>query len=96
MFLTDRDVTELIEWRRRLHRMPELSGRELATAGEVRLFLCSASPDRIVTELGGHGVAAIGAGESHPGLHNPDYDFPDGLIEIGARVFMRTLRDLLG
>jgi metal-dependent amidase/aminoacylase/carboxypeptidase family protein len=38
----------------------------------------------------------LGAGESHPGLHNPDYDFPDGLIEIGARVFMRTLRALLG
>ena len=28
----------------------------------------------------------LGAGENHPGLHNPDYDFPDGLIEIGARV----------
>ena len=38
----------------------------------------------------------LGAGENHPGLHNPDYDFPDGLIEIGARVFMRTLRGLLG
>lgn len=38
----------------------------------------------------------LGAGESHPSLHNPDYDFPDELIGIGARVFMRTLRDLLG
>jgi metal-dependent amidase/aminoacylase/carboxypeptidase family protein len=38
----------------------------------------------------------LGAGEKHAALHNPDYDFPDDLIPIGARVFMRTLRDLLG
>jgi metal-dependent amidase/aminoacylase/carboxypeptidase family protein len=38
----------------------------------------------------------LGAGEHHPGLHSPDYDFPDGLIAIGARIMMRTLRDLLG
>lgn len=38
----------------------------------------------------------LGAGENHPSLHNPDYDFPDDLIGIGARVFMRTLRNLLG
>ena len=55
MFLNDGDVTELIEWRRRLHRMPELSGREVVTAHEVEVFLASASPDRIVTELGGDG-----------------------------------------
>jgi metal-dependent amidase/aminoacylase/carboxypeptidase family protein len=38
----------------------------------------------------------LGAGEAHPSLHNPDYDFPDVLIPIGARVLMRTLRGLLG
>ena len=38
----------------------------------------------------------LGAGETHPALHNPDYDFPDDLIPIGARIFMRTARDLLG
>ncbi|MGD9509418.1 MAG: amidohydrolase [Geminicoccaceae bacterium] len=38
----------------------------------------------------------LGAGESCPSLHNPDYDFPDELIGIGARVFTRTLRGLLG
>jgi amidohydrolase len=37
----------------------------------------------------------LGAGEQHPSLHEPNYDFPDELIEIGARVFMRTLRNLL-
>jgi amidohydrolase len=38
----------------------------------------------------------LGAGERHPALHNPDYDFPDDLIPIGAKVFMRAARDLLG
>ncbi|KOF21440.1 peptidase M20 [Ensifer adhaerens] len=38
----------------------------------------------------------LGAGENHPRLHNPDYDFPDALIEVGARAFMRTIRNLLG
>ncbi len=38
----------------------------------------------------------LGSGEDHPALHNPDYDFPDDLIAIGARVFMRVVRDILG
>lgn len=38
----------------------------------------------------------LGAGESHPALHNPDYDFPDALIPIGARIFLRIAKDLLG
>ena len=47
-----------------------------------------------------HGASSamffLGSGEDHPQLHNPDYDFPDDLIPIGYRVFMRTARDLLG
>jgi len=38
----------------------------------------------------------LGAGENHPALHNPDYDFPDDLIPIGSRVFMRVAANLLG
>ena len=38
----------------------------------------------------------IGTGEDVPALHNPDYDFPDDLIPLGARIFARTARDLLG
>jgi metal-dependent amidase/aminoacylase/carboxypeptidase family protein len=38
----------------------------------------------------------LGAGESRPSLHNPDYDFPDELISIAARVMMRVARDALG
>ncbi|MET0526926.1 MAG: amidohydrolase, partial [Microvirga sp.] len=56
-------------------------------------------PSEDFGNLGAKAPAAmffLGAGECHPSLHNPDYDFPDDLIAIGARVFMRTLRDLLG
>ncbi|MDE3175226.1 MAG: amidohydrolase [Pseudomonadota bacterium] len=38
----------------------------------------------------------LGAGEDAPALHNPDYDFPDALTPIAARVMMRVLRDALG
>lgn len=38
----------------------------------------------------------LGSGENHPALHNPDYDFPDTLIEKGAGIFTRALRDVLG
>jgi len=38
----------------------------------------------------------LGSGVDRPNLHNPDYDFPDELIAIGARIFMRTARALLG
>jgi len=38
----------------------------------------------------------LGAGESHPSLHNADYDFPDELVPVAARVLMRVARDALG
>jgi metal-dependent amidase/aminoacylase/carboxypeptidase family protein len=37
----------------------------------------------------------LGAGDLHPTLHNPDYDFPDELIPIGARIFARVVKLLL-
>lgn len=38
----------------------------------------------------------LGAGERHPMLHNPDYDFPDELIPISVRIFERLIASLLG
>ena len=63
MFLTNQDMAELAEWRRKLHRMPELSREERATAQEVQAVLSSTGADRIITDLGGHGVAAIYEGK---------------------------------
>lgn len=33
----------------------------------------------------------LGAGEEAPALHNPDYDFPDDLISIGASIFLGAI-----
>ncbi|MBL4916032.1 amidohydrolase [Tabrizicola sp. DMG-N-6] len=37
----------------------------------------------------------LGAGEGHPALHNPDYDFPDALIAEGAALFDHAIRQIL-
>lgn len=34
----------------------------------------------------------IGAGENCPALHNPDYDFPDELIETGIKMFDQLVK----
>ncbi len=56
--LTNSDLMELTEFRRSLHRYPEVSGEEAQTAKTIVAALMKMSPTRIVTGLGGHGVAA--------------------------------------
>ena len=41
-------------------------------------------------------MALLGSGEDLPQLHNPDYDFPDALIQPGVRLFARLAADILG
>jgi amidohydrolase len=57
--LTNQDVIELTAWRRKLHRQPEISNEEEATAREVVAFLADTGPDEVLAGLGGHGVAAV-------------------------------------
>jgi amidohydrolase len=38
------------------------------------------------------GMFGLGAGENQPDLHNPDYDFPDDLIEPGVAMFSNLIR----
>ena len=57
--LTNSDVAELTEWRRFLHRFPEVSREEAETARHVVAALAALKPDQVVTGLGGHGVAAV-------------------------------------
>lgn len=59
MRLTNSDLADLTGWRRDLHRHPELSGQEAATAARVQAFLAATGPDDMVTGLGGHGVAVV-------------------------------------
>jgi amidohydrolase len=37
----------------------------------------------------------LGAGENHPALHNPDYDFPDELLPVGINTLSAAARRLL-
>ncbi|TMV91080.1 amidohydrolase [Thioclava sp. BHET1] len=41
-------------------------------------------------------MLCLGAGETQPALHNPDYDFPDALIPVGVAIFAQIARDILG
>ena len=59
MRLANADLTELVDWRRMLHRHPEISGEERETAERVAVFVRATRPDELVTGIGGHGVAAI-------------------------------------
>ncbi|MBM1220956.1 amidohydrolase [Ponticoccus sp. SC2-23] len=38
----------------------------------------------------------VGAGETRPKLHNPDYDFPDGLLPIMIDLFCAIVDHILG
>ncbi|WP_299284384.1 amidohydrolase [uncultured Tateyamaria sp.] len=57
--LTNSDLIELTEFRRALHRHPEVSGEEVETAKTIVAALAPMNATRILTGLGGHGVAAI-------------------------------------
>ena len=57
--LTNSDLIELTAFRRKLHLYPELSGEEVETARKITAALQAMSPTRILTGLGGHGVAAV-------------------------------------
>ena len=59
IILTNSDISELKAWRRALHQHPELSGEEAKTARQVVGMLKPTNPNRILTDLGGHRVAAI-------------------------------------
>ncbi|WP_085904461.1 amidohydrolase [Kiloniella majae] len=38
----------------------------------------------------------MGSGLNQSQLHNPDFDFPDELIETGTKIFHRVIRNILG
>lgn len=53
------ELNALIKLRHALHRAPELSGGEVKTAQQITSFLDRLSPDELIQNLGGHGLAAI-------------------------------------
>lgn len=67
--LTNEAVVRLVELRHRLHRTPELAGREAHTAAVVGEWLAALRPDDLQRGLGGHGVLATFRGASNgPGV----------------------------
>ena len=62
----------------------------------------STLPMRFSEDFGLFGASAkaamfyLGSGTDSPALHNPDYDFPDALIDKGVSVFIAALDDTLG
>ena len=56
-------LDELIELRHELHQYPEVSGQEAQTAQRILTWLGSCAPTKIISELGGHGVAAVFEGD---------------------------------
>ena len=63
---TDADLEAARRLRRALHRAPELSGCEADTAETIAGAMRDAGADRVLTGLGGHGVAAVFEG-AEPG-----------------------------
>ena len=59
MKLRNSDIAELTALRRDLHRYPETSGGEAATARRIQAELEAQMPDRLIPGLGGHGLAAV-------------------------------------
>lgn len=57
-------MEELIRLRRELHRNPELSGQEHATAKRLRFFLSRYKPDALHISVGGNGMIALYGGKS--------------------------------
>lgn len=50
---------DLTEFRKHLHQHPELSGQEINTSKYIKKNLELLNPDKIITDIGGHGIAAI-------------------------------------
>ena len=56
--LTNADIAELVDLRRALHRAPELSGHEVATAARMAALMRDLGADQVLTGIGGTGVIA--------------------------------------
>jgi len=59
------NIKELIEFRKNLHKSPELSGKEFETARKIENFISKYKPDKIINGIGGTGILFIfGNGKS--------------------------------
>jgi amidohydrolase len=81
---------------------PEATSLMRAALSAAGVPVIPGEPMRASEDFGRFGATArsamfwLGAGETHPALHAPDYDFPDSLIAPGIAAFERVIRDILG
>jgi|TARA_R110000737_G_scaffold50895_2_gene71984 amidohydrolase len=47
----------------------------------------------LFTQLFKGAMFGLGAGETTPALHNPDYDFPDDITSTGIRLFFQIIQE---
>ncbi|MFY0593997.1 MAG: amidohydrolase [Roseivirga sp.] len=47
----------------------------------------------LILKEGTGAMFGLGSGHETPDLHNPDYDFPDQLIETGVKMFWQLIKD---
>lgn len=62
--MTPERLARLTRLRHALHQIPEVSGAEEKTAAMVAGYLRQHQPDKLLTGLGGHGVAAVFEGRA--------------------------------
>ena len=55
---------ELLNLRRSIHSEPELAGEEVVTASKIEKFISAYSPDEIIKNIGGNGLAFVFNGEN--------------------------------
>lgn len=49
----------------------------------------------LITQQFKGAMFGLGAGEKSPSLHNPDYDFPDEIINTGSTLFYQITKEIL-
>lgn len=84
----------LIKFRRELHSYPEIAGQEKATAERLRRFIKAFNPDKIISRIGGYGIAFIFRGKE-PGkkiLFRADLDALP-IKEISSRDYSSVYID---
>jgi amidohydrolase len=52
-------IKDIIEFRKELHKYPELSGKEKNTAEQIKKFIQPFKPDKIIENIGGYGLLVV-------------------------------------
>lgn len=68
---------------------------DLAVVSVPQPFFWSEDVGHLTKKFSG-ALFGLGAGEAHPPLHHPDYDFPDELLPLGVGMFRTIIQQVNG